>query len=223
MISSVIIFKVLFCHLAYSACVKRKGVDVSTIVSKSQFECLKKEGYSFAIVRAHRSTGELDESARGTLENAQAAGMSDVDVYLFPCYCCGNPAEQVSKTVNSLKNLHYRTLWLDIEDNRTSPNISEWYWPDSKEEHQEFFKTMFDTAKIHKDTGVYASKYYWEEIMGNDYEEGKSVPLWYPRYKNNDPSFDDFEKFGGWEEATIKQYHPNVMVCGVNVNENTKR
>ena len=35
------------------------GLDLSTAFSQSDFECLKNQGYDFAIIRAYRSTGEF--------------------------------------------------------------------------------------------------------------------------------------------------------------------
>ncbi|XP_065831623.1 probable GH family 25 lysozyme 2 [Oscarella lobularis] len=229
MTSSVIILGMLFCHLAYSMPVNdshgvvrnesfsgsysgQLGVDVSTSVSKSVFECLKSNGYSYAIVRAHYSGGGVDKNAAPTIANAWAGGMSHVDAYLFPCYRCGDPAGQVSQTVDYLKEqgTRYGTLWLDIERND---------WSSDKSLNQKFFKTMFDTARFHKATGVYTSQYQWGEIMGNDYTEGHSAPLWYPHYDNN-PSFSDFEPFGGWSKPAIKQYDGNAFVCGAGIDKN---
>ena len=39
------------------------GIDVSTLVSQSTFECLKGAGIDFVIVRGYRSTGERDSCA----------------------------------------------------------------------------------------------------------------------------------------------------------------
>ena len=35
----------------------------------------------------------------------------------------------------------------------------------------------------------------------------------YPHYDNN-PSFSDFEPFGGWSNPGVKQYAGDVTVCG---------
>ena len=35
------------------------GLDLSTAFSKTDFECLKGQGFEFAIIRAYESTGEL--------------------------------------------------------------------------------------------------------------------------------------------------------------------
>lgn len=74
-----------------------KGIDVSTLVSKSDFSCLKGEGYDFLIVRGYRSTGEPDPDAAATIANAKAAGIENADVYMFPCPKCSKSAgEQVN-------------------------------------------------------------------------------------------------------------------------------
>ncbi len=75
-----------------------KGVDVSSYVSKTNWECLKGQGYEFVIVRAYRSIGSPDPNAVGTLSNARAAGFQYADVYLFPCPKCSKSAsDQVTE------------------------------------------------------------------------------------------------------------------------------
>ena len=63
------------------------GVDVSTAVSTADWECFSKKGFTFGIVRAWRSGGEMDENAKTTLKAAAAAGFatSSLGAYLFPC------------------------------------------------------------------------------------------------------------------------------------------
>ena len=68
-----------------------EGVDVSAPISKSAFDCLKKAGKTFAIVRVWQSTGHQDPNGVKTIGNAWAAGFSHVDGYIFPCYKCGEP------------------------------------------------------------------------------------------------------------------------------------
>lgn len=75
------------------------GVDVSSPVSKSEFECLMTPGgqgpIEFVIVRSYRSTGSVDPNAGATIVAATEAGIKHVDAYLFPCVPCGNGARQV--------------------------------------------------------------------------------------------------------------------------------
>ncbi|XP_062498881.1 uncharacterized protein LOC134176211 [Corticium candelabrum] len=188
------------------------GVDVSQPTSQSAFSCLKNNGYSYAIVRAHHSNGGVDKNAVETVANAWSAGMSHVDVYLFPCYSCGDPEGQVRKTVDYLRDhgTEYGMLWLDIE--RSS-------WSGDKSANQKFFSDMLLAAKLRKVTGVYTSESQWSEIMGDDYTKGSSSQLWYPHFDNN-PSFSDFESFGGWSHPAIKQYKDSTSLCGAGIDEN---
>lgn len=61
----------------------RSGLDLSTPCYN--FPCLLKEGYTSAIIRALKNTGELDENAQINIGNAHAAGFLSVDVYISPC------------------------------------------------------------------------------------------------------------------------------------------
>jgi hypothetical protein len=51
------------------------GVDVSQLYSISNYECLKKVGYNFAIIRGFCSYGGPDHNAVQSLKNAKAAGL----------------------------------------------------------------------------------------------------------------------------------------------------
>ena len=42
--------------------------------------------------------GKTDVNAPSTIASAWAGGFSRVDVYIFPCFSCGNPSSQVTRT-----------------------------------------------------------------------------------------------------------------------------
>jgi len=67
--------------------------------------------------RAWRSYGAFDPSVVQSIANLKTAGFKTIDVYMFPCFKCGNPAGQVNKTLDGLASAGARfgTLWLDIE------------------------------------------------------------------------------------------------------------
>jgi len=65
-------------------------VDLSTVASVSSFQCLRNNGMSFAIPRAYYSYGAVDGNGATNVNNARAAGIPYVDVYMFPCR--GRPA-----------------------------------------------------------------------------------------------------------------------------------
>jgi len=79
---------VLMCVVVMAACVSTvsavKGVDVSSATMPDAFQCLRKNGYDYAIIRAWQSNGVPDPNGPHTVYNAWDGGMRDVDVYLFP-------------------------------------------------------------------------------------------------------------------------------------------
>jgi len=54
-------------------------------VSVGTWQCIKNNGYSFGIPRAYCSYGGVDPNGKQNVNNARAAGIPYVDVYLFPC------------------------------------------------------------------------------------------------------------------------------------------
>lgn len=53
--------------------------------------------------------------------------------------------------------------------------------------------------------------------MGSTYTGGSAYPVWYAHYDNN-PSFSDWEPFGGWSEPDMKQYTGDDDLCGYNMD-----
>lgn len=60
------------------------GVDVSQLFTTSTYQCMKSNGYQFAIIRGYCSFGGIDHNAVQSLKNAKAAGLI-TDIYMFPC------------------------------------------------------------------------------------------------------------------------------------------
>eukprot|EP00026_Physarum_polycephalum_P013754 Phypoly_transcript_14193.p1 GENE.Phypoly_transcript_14193~~Phypoly_transcript_14193.p1 ORF type:complete len:143 (+),score=20.80 Phypoly_transcript_14193:534-962(+) len=140
--------------------------------------------------------------------------MAHVDVYLFPCFKCGNPSGQMSTLVSHLKsnNVEYGMIWIDVEGPGT-------YWGSSTTANANFFSSMVSEGKkLGVSLGVYTSKSQWVPIMGS-YTGGKSYPLWYAHYDGKE-SFSDFSAFGGWTKPAIKQYAGDATVCSVGVDKN---
>mmetsp|Transcript_6561 Transcript_6561/g.19919 ORF Transcript_6561/g.19919 Transcript_6561/m.19919 type:complete len:226 (+) Transcript_6561:78-755(+) len=191
------------------------GVDVSEACLPSGWSCLKSKGYDFAVVRAWRSNGAPDTNAPHTIYNAWDGGMAHVDVYLFPCTSCGDPAGQMKSAIQYLQsyNCKWGTTWLDIE----GPGQ---YWGSNQAANQQFFESMAqELESLGMTVGVYTSASQWEPIMGSSYTGGSRYPLWYAHYDNN-PSFSDFQAFGGWSSPAIKQYQGNVNLCGCGTDLN---
>jgi hypothetical protein len=60
------------------------GVDVSQLFSTATYQCMKSNGYTFAIIRGYCSYGGPDANVVQGLKNAKAAGLI-TDIYMFPC------------------------------------------------------------------------------------------------------------------------------------------
>jgi len=187
------------------------GVDVSAAVSTSDFSCLAKQGYTFAIVRCFQSTGVVDPNCATTAANAHAAGL-DVDLYLFPCFKCGNAFSQMDNVSSYAKSkgVKYETLWLDIEGTQ--------YWG-TQAANVQFFQQLISAGEhIGITMGVYTSASQWTPIMGSS-TAGSIYPVWYAHY-DGVKSFADFTAFGGWKTPYMKQYQGDATVCGVGIDEN---
>ena len=104
----------LLCLAIPSWCVL--GVDVSQPFSTSTFQCMKNNGYQFAIIRGYCSFGGVDTHAVSSLQNAKAAGLI-TDIYMFPCR--GKSASaQVDQMVAAISGSLYGMVWIDVETNQ---------------------------------------------------------------------------------------------------------
>ncbi len=193
------VLSVATCHL---------GIDIPTpeILTTDQAKCLLANNFDTLYIRAYRSSGTVDPNVLTNIANAVTAGFKDISVYIFPCVPCGNPRKQVQDTILHLGKAPYVKLWLDIEERA---------WTKDKSFNQQFVTELLDEMKkCGKPTGVYASLYQWDQIVGKDWEGAKDHLLWYPRWDHN-ANFDDFKPFGGWTKPYAKQYEPNGNICGM--------
>ena len=88
------------------------GVDVSQLFSTSTYQCMKNNGYTFAIIRGYCSYGGVDANIISNLNNARAAGLI-TDIYMFPCR--GKSASaQVDQMMSAISSNLYGMVWLDI-------------------------------------------------------------------------------------------------------------
>ena len=192
------------------------GVDVSQLFSTSTYHCIKNNGNSFAIIRGYCSYGGVDANIHSNLNNAKAAGLA-TDIYMFPCR--GKSANaQVDQMVSAIANSLYGMVWIDVE---TNPSTG-CGWGSDHAGNCNFVTEIINRIKSHgKTPGVYSSKVMWTNIMGSASActAASSHQLWYAHYDNN-PSFSDFQPFGGWSKPHMKQYQGDVTLCGAGVDKN---
>lgn len=70
-------------------------------VSVSSYQCLLSNGYDFGIIQAQTSNGAYNPYVDGNVRNARAAGIANVDVYVFPDIN-QDPVQQSKNTVGRL-------------------------------------------------------------------------------------------------------------------------
>ena len=210
----------LLLSLLFAAAFATQGVDFSTALSLSTFQCLKSNGMSFAIPRAYKSYGAFDSNSVNNIINAKSAGIPYVDVYMFPCR--GKSAStQVTELMNGLSSVSskYGQVWIDVE---TNPSTGCSWTQASGSSNCAYLQELVDAISSHgKVPGIYSSYYMWESIMGGAQACSGfgAVPLWYAHYDNY-ASFSDFQSFGGWTKPNIKQYKGDTTLCSAGVDMN---
>lgn len=189
------------------------GVDVSQLFPTSTFQCIKNNGYSFAIIRGYCSYGGVDHNAVQSLNNARAAGLI-TDIYMFPCRGKSATA-QVDEMMNAIPSNLYGMIWIDVE---TNPSSGCGWTGDNCGFLAEIISRIKAKGKV---PAIYSSVYMWQQIMGGRTAcpAIASQQLWYAHYDNS-PSFSDFSSFGGWTKPAIKQFQGDVTLCSAGVDKN---
>lgn len=193
------------------------GVDISQLFPTSTFECIKKDGYTFAIARGYCSYGGVDHNAVQSLTNAKNAGLA-THMYMFPCRGKSATA-QVDEMVKAIPASLYGTVWIDVETNPSSG--CSWSGHDANS-NCEFLTEIVNRVKSHnKPVGIYASAVMWQSIFGSKTacHGVSSNELWYAHYDAK-PSFADFSEFGGWTKPYMKQFQGTSTLCGAGVDKN---
>ena len=190
------------------------GGDISQPFSVEAFECTKRNGMEFIVVRCYQSFGRPDPNALTSLNNAKAAGIQYRDVYHFPCVG-RDAAAQIRESVDAVGKGNFGMMWLDIETSY-SPGCE---WSANRGSNCQFIGELIKAAQamgVH--VGVYSSIYMWnDQTAGASCTAGadNGAPLWYAHYDGRQ-TFDDFVSFGGWHKPNVKQYNDKIDMCGMN-------
>lgn len=113
----------------------------------------------------------------------------------------------------------YKTVWVDVE---TNPSAGcSWSGHDEASNCAFLAELAKRITEKGKPFGFYASRYMWGSIFGSytACQQFGSYELWYPHYDSN-PSFSDFQSFGGWTKPKMKQYAGTSALCGASVDRN---
>lgn len=207
--------KIVFIALTIAFVSAKFGFDASAgPFNVASMTCMKNNGFTFAIFRGYRSYGVVDPNVRTNVINANAGGIRDVDIYIYPCSKCGNPRSQVIATVKALAGAAYNRIWIDVE---------RYGWDLNKKSfNRQFLAEMFDEATKHgKKSGIYTSSAEWGPIVGNDWTVGSKYSLWWARWDNK-ATLSNFQPFAGWRSCFMKQFESDRTACGVSYDRNFK-
>ncbi|KAL0078818.1 glycoside hydrolase family 25 protein [Phycomyces blakesleeanus] len=202
------------------------GVDVSALTSTASYTCIKNLGYDYAIIRCYTEAygnnpgGKVDSNCYQNYLNAKAAGISKIDIYMFPCTgrsTCKSAATQVNELVSYVgtNKMIVGRLWFDVEIDSAANN-----WPSTTTSRTTLAAFHSAWSATGWKWGIYASYYQWQTITGSaSYVLDSSLPLWYPHY-DEVLAFSDFTPFGGWTTPTLKQYAGDQTFCSAGFDKN---
>jgi len=192
--------------------------DMSSLPSLSGLECMVRAGYDCFCMRAYQSIGAPDPNVVQALAYAHEAGLTHVDVYMFPCPTCGiSASSQFQSMIDNLASSSYEMIWFDIEEDSAGQ-----YWSESYDTNRAFMNELISAcSSAGKKCGVYSNYNNWVTIFGDPSwvaSGSSSLPVWYADYDYAE-NFDDYAAFGGWETPSMKQFSGNDYVCGLGIDE----
>ncbi len=185
------------------------GVETDSLVSLSNYGCLKSNGYTEAIIRAYQSVNRVDPNFSASAQNAQNAGLP-VDALITATW--QTPATAAADVAQCIKDyqLTVQTTWLFTE----APGN---YWGPNTNDNRTVLTNLVKACKAAGLTvGIYTSVSYWEQNFGADFTDHSTLPLLYGHYDAL-RNFNDFTPFGGWTSATRKAYNGDTSQCNTDV------
>uniref|UniRef100_A0A914WP51 Lysozyme n=1 Tax=Plectus sambesii TaxID=2011161 RepID=A0A914WP51_9BILA len=193
------------------------GLDGIQTMSVNAFHCLASQGYSFYVTRVYSETGHVDLNGVNNVKAGRAAGWRDVDGYIYPSRRAGSPSatQQMKDTIDTLNSQGavIGMIWLDIE---RDPE-----WSSDLGVNQQVIRDLVKQAEaMGKKVGIYTNNNNWAAIVGINWSEFSSLPLWWANY-NGQQNYDGFVPFGGWTRPAIHQYKGTTSgPCGVSMDLN---
>ena len=215
MISRVVLTLCLLSTLSFVS-VAKMGFDISAFIGPVNcFQDLAAAGHSYMIIEL-QSTKVWNKDLIYNINAARAAGINDIDVYLFP-QKDRTGEEQVATAIKFLldNKVEFNRFWIDIEEQK--------YWFDTCDENAKFLQDMINSALDYlpqERVGIYTSAHYWEPMFCSS-TAFSGFQLWWPRY-NYKPTMDDFVPFGGWQKPVMKQYQGTTKLSCASIDLNWK-
>lgn len=185
-----------------------KAADLYSTIDDDCLQSLKDKGVSLIIPRCYSSIGMPDAHCAENLDTILAADMQ-ADVYLYPSPVSTTPEDQVAATISTVGDRKVGKYWVIVDN---------YQWKD-KTYNRNFLKKMMDELKKKgKAAGIYTNEFLWEMLMGCDWTEMSSYPLWFTR--NDGKSVcTPFKPFAGWKAPYMKQYANSEACYGTSLSQ----
>ncbi|TVY24113.1 Counting factor 50 protein [Lachnellula hyalina] len=204
------------------------GIDVSSTPPSSFWSCaagkykvVALEGY----IQACGSGGAVKSNFAANYKAAQAAGISRIDAYLFPCtgtqsngVACKSPATQLQEFLNAVDSNgmtigHY---WFDIEPTSTANGDACNAWNLGSSANAALAKQWVAALQgSGRKWGIYANGNQWTSMFASRSTDiGSQLPLWAVQFDNKPGVNTVTSLMGGWTSAVAKQYTLDTTTCG---------
>ena len=187
--------------------------------------------YKKAVIRGYQqacgSGGQVDSNLATSYRAAKAAGLTNVDAYMFPCTgtpkagqpACKSPATQIADFEAAVRaaGLASAHLWLDIEPCASSSPCNCWNQGATQNlaVAKQFVSIMRQSSFK---WGIYANPNQWSGIFASKSTDVASDLPWWVVDFDNTPGVNTVTNLcGGWTKAYAKQYSLSVTECGSNL------
>eukprot|EP01022_Parablepharisma_sp_SALTPOND_P030290 TRINITY_DN75890_c0_g1_i1.p1 TRINITY_DN75890_c0_g1~~TRINITY_DN75890_c0_g1_i1.p1 ORF type:complete len:223 (-),score=8.24 TRINITY_DN75890_c0_g1_i1:57-725(-) len=169
------------------------------------------DSYNYILLQLYLSEGKIDPMFKINMKHIKEYEWRVlIGGYVNPCLRC-DPSRQVSEIASTIKSTRVHLLPIvvmgkDWSNNRAA-NIAF-----LRKFIGELFKAVLRPI-------ILTNEAEWSRIIGKDFQEFSSYPLWYVSHDKN-PGKDDFKPFAGWNIPLGKEYDEGV-ICDLHVTKNS--
>jgi len=199
------------------------GYVITPPLTSNDWQCFRYAGEGSTPCSDWCTRGIIRLYENGNATNAtstiQTAHGTSTDVYIYPCFKCGDPEDQAKAACGAVSATYLSYLsrnWINVEN--------QYAWGNNPVENMQFLMTFVKAVEDKcsspwPHTGIYTSLEDWNAITGSS-SGFAQYGLWYKSVDGQD-NFDGFQPFGGWTNDTLvaKTYAVDVAMCAMYVDK----